>query len=457
LYYCLTFFAKKQVLKKFKHKIQNNAYLNNVFFNTGWLFLDRFYRMGLGLLVGVWVARYLGPSQYGDINYALAFVTIVTVFTTLGLDNIAIRELVNGKKEEDVIGTTFYARLGVSLLTLIAILLYAFLFLDNASSQTGLVIVFSFISIFQSFDAIDLYFQSIVRSKFSVYAKNIAFTLSAGYRIVLVVMHASVFYFGLAMLLEFIVGGVLLVYYYQSKTEKRIANWRFNFSLLKEMLSHSWPLILSSVSVILYMRLDQVMLGQISTSKAVGDYSAASKLVEVWYFIPTAITSSLYPFILKSKSDSIAYEKKLVNLYSLLLWGSVIAALATTLLAKYLIAILFGNGYMDAVFMLQVYIWSVPATFMGLATSQYLMAENLTRISFLRTFIGMVINIILNYLFIPKYGGVGAALATVISYTFATFSIVFFKSTRYQMILIFKALSVRRFLNVLILHDKQDT
>ncbi len=413
--------------------------------------------MGLGLLVGVWVARYLGPSSYGDINYAMAFVGIVTVFTTLGLDSIAIRELVNGKKEEVVVGTTFYARLVVSILTLIALLAYTFWGLDPSHSQTGLVIVFSFISVFQSFDVIDLYFQSIVRSKYSVYAKNIAFTVSAAYRIVLVVMGASVFYFGMAMLLEFVLGGFLLVYYYRTQTEKKLANWTFDFGLLKEMLSHSWPLILSSISVILYMRLDQVMLGQISTSKAVGDYSAASKLVEVWYFIPTAITSSLYPYIIKAKMDPKAYEKKLVNLYSLLLWGSIIAAGITTLLAKYLIAILFGQDYMDAVPMLQVYIWSVPATFMGLATSQYLMAENLTQISFLRTFIGMIINIVLNYMLIPEYGGVGAALATVISYTFATFSIVFFKSTRYQMVLIFKALSIRRFLNVLILHDKQDT
>lgn len=445
------------MLKNAKHKIQNNSYLNNVFFNTGWLFIDRFYRMGLGLLVGVWVARFLGPAQFGDINYAMAFVGIVTVFTTLGLDNIAIRELVNGRNEAEVMGTTFYSRLIVSLVTLLGLIGYAFFYLDASAARTGLVVAFSFISVFQSLDAIDLYFQSIVKSKFSVYAKNIAFTISAVLRVVLLMMNASVFYFGLAMVTEFLFGGLLLVYYYQTKTGKRMSAWVFNFSLLKEMLTHSWPLILSSISVILYMRLDQVMLGHIATSKAVGDYSAASKLVEVWYFIPTAITSSLYPFIIQSKNDRKAYEKKLVNLYSLLLWGSIIASALTTIAAPYLVTILFGEGYHDAVIILQVYIWSVPATFMGLATSQYLMAENLTQISFLRTFIGLVINIILNYILIPLYGGVGAALATVISYTFATFSIVFFKSTRYQLVLIFKALSVRRFLNVLVLHDKQDS
>lgn len=410
--------------------------------------------MGLGLLVGVWVARYLGPAQFGDINYALAFVGIATVLTTLGLDSVAIRELVNGRKEEEVIGTTFYSRLIVSILTTALLVSYAYLFLDSSKAQAGLVTVFAFISLFQSFDVIDLYFQSIVKSKFSVYAKNIAFTVSAAFRIVLLVMQAPVLYFGVAMVTEFVFGSVLLIYYYQTKTDKRVAKWTFNFTLLKEMLSHSWPLILSSISVVLYMRLDQVMLGQISTSKAVGDYSAASKLVEVWYFIPTAITSSLYPFIIQAKSDPKAYEKKLINLYSLLLWGSIIASAITTLAAPYLVWILFGKGYSDAILILQVYIWSVPATFMGLATSQYLMAENFTQISFVRTFIGMVMNILLNYIMIPLYGGVGAAIATVISYTFATFSIVFFKSTRYQIVLIIKALSIRRFLNVLVLHDK---
>lgn len=443
------------MFKQLKDKIQQNSYINSVFFNTGWLFIDRFYRMGLGLVVGVWVARYLGPEGFGDVNYAMAFVSIVTIFTTLGLDSIAIRELVNGRREEEVIGTTFYARLIVSGFTFIALLIYARCFLDATNARTGLIVVFSVMAVFQSFDAIDLYFQSIVRSKFSVYAKNIAFTISAGYRIILVVMEASVFYFGVAMVLEFVLGGLLLVYYYNNKTDKNIRNWVFNFKLLKEMLTHSWPLILSSISVILYMRLDQVMVGQISNSKEVGDYSAASKLVEVWYFIPTAITSSLYPYILKAKDDPIAYEKKLLNLYSLLMWGSILAAAFTTLIAKYLILILFGKEFQDAIIILQVYIWSVPATFIGVATSVYLMAENLTKISFMRTFWGMVANIILNIILIPKYGGIGAAMATVISYTLVAFSLGLFKSTRSQSLLLVKALSPIRFLNVLRLKDKE--
>lgn len=194
----------------------------------------------------------------------------------LHLDNIVIRELVSGIKEEDVIGTTFYARLVVSLLTLFGLLLYAFYFLREADSQRELVMLFSFISVFQAFDVIDLYFQSVVKSKFSVYAKNIAFTISAACRILLVVMNATVVYFGVAMVLEFIFGAGMLIYYYHAKIGKHISNWKLNYRLLINMLAQSWPLILSSISVILYMRLDQVMLGQIATSKVVGDYSAAS-------------------------------------------------------------------------------------------------------------------------------------------------------------------------------------
>lgn len=449
----LTIVNKYTVLKNVKYKIQNNPSLNKVFFNTGWLFIDRFYRLGLGLLVGVWMARYLGPEQYGDINFAMAFVGIIAIITTLGLDTIAIRELVNGKKEAEVIGTTFFARLIISAITLIGLLIYAVGFQDTSTAQTMLIIVFSFTAIFQTFDVIDLYFQSIVKSKYVVYARNIASTLSAGARMIMVLVHAPVIYFGVAITVEFLLAGLFMLYYYQRKTDRSIANWTFNFQLLKEMLKDSWPLILSSISIVLYMRLDQVMLGEISTSKEVGDYSAAAKLVEVWYIIPMAITSSLYPFILKVKDDPIAYEKKLTNFYSLLLWGSIIAAAVTTLIAKYLILILFGEGFLDAVIVLQVYVWSVPATFMGVATSVFLLAENLTRISFLRTFMGMVANIILNLLLIPKYGGVGAALATVISYTLVPLSLGLFKASRSQNRLLLKAVSPRRFFDALQLKD----
>jgi PST family polysaccharide transporter len=443
------------MLKNFKHKIQNNTYLNSVFFNTGWLLFDRLYRMGLGLLVGVFVARYLGPELFGEINFALAFVTIAAALTTLGLDSIAIRELINGKPKNEVLGTTFYARLTLSIITAIGIITYVLL-TNNAetASRSSLILVLSFLSIFQSFDTIDMYFQSIARSKYAVYARNISFSLMAAYRIVLVLCEASVFFFCFAMLLEVVITSAFLLFYFQRKTDLSIKDWKFNAGLFKSMLADSWPLILASLSVILYMRLDQVMLGEMASVKEVGDYSAACRLVEVWYFIPTAITSSLYPFILKAKADSNElYRKRMLSLYSLLMWGSIIISVIICLSAKTLILLLFGEAYHGAILVLQVYIWSIPATFIGVATGQYLVAENLTRISFFCAFLGVCTNTILNYILIPKYGGVGSAFATVISYTLAGLSIIFFKSSRNQITLLIMSLSPVRFFNALTLRD----
>ena len=188
------------------------------------------------------------------------------------------------------------------------------------------------------------------------------------------------------------------------------------------MLKDSWPLILSGVMVTIYMKIDQVMLGNMASNEAVGNYAAAVRFSEIWYFFPTAICASVFPAIIRVKQKSKQkYYEKLQQLYDLMAWMSLAIAFTMTFTSDTLIQMLLGTEYTEAGKILAWHIWASPFVFLGVARSQWLIAENLTKLSFATTSLGTIVNILLNLWLIPIYEGTGAAIATVISYAIAAY------------------------------------
>jgi O-antigen/teichoic acid export membrane protein len=180
------------------------------------------------------------------------------------------------------------------------------------------------------------------------------------------------------------------------------------------------------------MKIDQVMLKEMLDAKAVGVYAAAVKLCEAWYFVPTAVMVSLFPAVIKARKNSeLLYDERVQKLYDLMVWSSVAVALPTTLLADWIILILYGADFQEAVDVMRIYIWAGVFVSLGVASSKWLVAENLQSYSFYLTALGAVLNIVCNFWFIPLYGIKGAALATIISYsTVAYFGLGCFRKTR---------------------------
>jgi O-antigen/teichoic acid export membrane protein len=157
----------------------------------------------------------------------------------------------------------------------------------------------------------------------------------------------------------------------------------------------------------------------------VGNYAVAVRLSEAWYFIPMAITSSLFPAIINARNYSKElYHARLQKLYGLLTWMSISIALPITFLAEEIIQLLFGGEFLLAAGVFKIYIWSGVFVFLGVASSKHLLLEDLNKISFVRTFLGCLVNIVLNLILIPKVGINGAAWATFISYAVANFSLI---------------------------------
>ncbi|BCG48629.1 Polysaccharide biosynthesis protein [Citrifermentans bremense] len=400
-----------------RKKVEGRQELQKVLTNTGWLFGDRLLRMGVGLFVGIWIARYLGPTQYGLLSYASSMCAVFSAIAILGLDAIVVREVVREpEREQEILGTVMTLRLAASLAAyLLTVGATFYLRPDDRLSQV-LVAVMGWTLIFGSFDTIDLWFQSKVQSKYVVYAKNSAFIISSAVRGGLVLAKAPLVAFAAANSLEFGLAAVGLCCMYRHNGQF-ISRWRVRLQLAWKLLSDSWPLLLSGIVFMVYLRIDQIMLGQMSTSHELGVYASAVKIAEIWFFIPTAIVSSVFPNIIRAReTDEKEFYGRLQKLYNLLAFLGYVIAIPTTFLAGIVVSLFYGEAYSSAAPMLVLLIWSDVFANLAVARNAFLMAMNWTRVLLVMTFLGALANIALNYLLVPKYGGVGAAAASVISY-----------------------------------------
>ena len=411
------------------------------FKNTGWLMLGKI----LSLIVGIFIAKFLGPHDFGDLSFAVAFTAIIAAVGTLGLDSFIIREILHQPaKRDEVMGTAFWMRIGVSIFLVPAsVLIYLFFrsLADQQGAELTLVITFCASALFfKAFNIIDSYFQSQVRSKFVVQVQNICLIISSLIKISFVLLKLPLVYFAFALVLDGIMLSVGLVIIYH-RENLQIKAWVFNTSRAKSLLNQSWPLILSAVMVTLYMQIDILMLKYFAGSTEAGIYSAAARISEAWYFIPVAIVTSVFPAIIHARKTDIArYQKRLQNLYDLLVAISLPVALIVSLGADTFIRLVYGEQFDGAGVMLSIHIWSGIFVFLGSASGQYLLAEGFTMISFYRTAIGAIANILLNLWLIPMYGGLGASAATLIAYFIATFSILLYSKTRQQGLMVLKSL-----------------
>lgn len=416
-----------------KEKVEGRHYLQNVISNTGWLFFDNIVRMGVGLVVGVWIARYLGPDQYGQLSYALAFVSLFGSLANLGLDSIAVRNIVrDSSRKDEILGTVFVLKL-IGGVTAFVVTLTAIFFLRPTDKLAHwLVGIIAAGMIFQAFDTLDYWFQSQVKSKFTVVSKNTAFLLISITKIVLIMAKAPLIAFAWTGLAEIALGSMGLMVAYRVSGHYLKA-WRASRDIAKNLLRDSWPLIFSSIVAMIYLRIDQVMLGEMVGNEEVGIYSAAVRLAEVWYFIPTAIYSSVYPSIVEalSMSEELFYGR-LQKLYNMMAFIGYLVALPVMFIAGWVVEHLYGAAYSRAGSMLALLIWAGMFVNLGVARSAFMMSMNWTKIHFMSVFAGCLINVLLNYILIPHYGGMGAVIASLIAYWFAAHGACFVYKPLYK-------------------------
>jgi len=408
------------ILKKIV-QLKHHSGFRKYFANTSWLLGERALRIAVSLFVGIYVARYLGPERFGLLSYALSFVGIFVALATLGLDEVVVRELIKTPEQrEKILGTSFLLKL-VGTLLMWAAILVAIPLTENDLQTNILIIIIAFGTVFQAFNVIDLNFQAKVKSKYVVHAQFVQLIISSIVKIILVVNEAPLIWFASVYSLDVIVLAMGLVFAYLYNGDN-IFSWKWSFETSKYLLHDSWPLILAGVVISVYMKIDQVMIKEMLGAKEVGLYAAAVKLSEAWYFIPMAIASSLFPAIINAKVyQKEVYYQRLQKLYDLMVWIAIAIALPTTFLSTLVVEFLYGKEYLGSSSVLIIHIWTAVFVFLGVASSKYLLAENFIKKTFYRTFIGALLNIIMNYYLIGIIGIQGAAISTLISHFFAAY------------------------------------
>lgn len=404
-----------------RKRIEQREEVKKVITNIGWLFFDKFLRMGVGMFVGVLVARYLEPEKYGVWNYAIAFSSVFSSITLLGLDRIAVRELV--KKPEshnEILGSIFLMRLCTSIVLFVASILAIYFIKKGNLFTTSLVALSSFGFVVQSIMVIDFYYQAELKNKFTVYAQNVAFLIGALLRVLLVVSKSPLVLFATVALVEIIIGSILLLVTY-FKIGRSPLKWKYNAKIALAFLRDSWPYILTSVTAMIYMRIDQIMIGSMLGDGDVGVYSAAVKISEIWFFIPMSIVASLFPAIIKSRSlGEKIYIARMQKLSDVLTMFGIVVAVIVGCLSNLIIMLLYGKSFVAAAPVLTLHIWVGAIICLGATQSAWITAENLQVVTILKSGVGAVTNVVLNLILIPIAGIKGAAIATVFAQLITT-------------------------------------
>lgn len=391
--------------------------------NTAWLMGEKVLRMFMGLFVGIWVARYLGPEQFGLLSYAQSFVFLFTAIATLGLDSIVVRELVKDNSQRNVLlGTAFTLKL-IGSLCILPLLWLGVQFTSNDSYTNLLIFIIASGTIFQSFNVIDFYYQSSVLSKYVAFANTITLAISSIVKVVLILNEASLLAFAVVGVFDTVILALGLIYFYWQKTHQSLREWQFDRVVAKRLLSDSWPLILSSVMISISMRVDQVMIKNMLSDTELGYYAAAVRVSEAWFFIPAIICGSIYPSIINSYKNSSkdSFNRRKMILYTSLTLVGIIVSAFVTIFSDFIILSLFGSNYLSSIEVLKIVVWVGVIVCFGSAWSLVQIIMNRQKFMMFFEIMSVSLNVIFNYFLIKRYGLNGAAFSTILSVLIAYF------------------------------------
>lgn len=392
--------------------------------NAGWLIGGKCAQIGVNFFISLLTVRYLGPSNFGLLNYAAAYTTFFTAVCTLGIHSVLVKELLDAPEQQGrTMGTALGLRAAASFLS--AVMLACLSTIVDAGEPTTIAVVsLSGISlIFNTFELFTYWYQSRLESKVTAIATLIAFTATAIYKAILLILGKSVIWFACATSLDYLLLGVLLMLAYRRSKGQTLS---FSMDYAKKLLQKSWHFILPALMISIYSQTDKLMLKQILSETEVGYYSTAVQLCGTWGFVVVAIIDSLTPSIMcASKTDPLRYRRSNLRLYAVVFWLSTAVSLLLTVFAAPIIRILYGAEYLPAVMPLRVITWYTAYSYLGGARNAWIVCENKQKYLFFVYFGAAVANVGLNFLLIPRMGATGAALASLATQIITVFVMPF--------------------------------
>lgn len=387
-----------------------------------WLASEKIIRIFTGVFVGLWLARYLGPEQYGVYMYALAWVGLFNAIAWFGVGENVIRNMVkNPDSENELLGAAFMIRLLGSLIagmlavgsllllrhpdpTLLSLVIFASLAIPFAETPAGIF----------------LYFQSRLQIARPVMLQNVIRVAAAGLRIAFILGALSLPWFGFAVLIESVgIFAVLFGFYWA--TGGRMRSWVCNWNGIRRMLVQGAPIAVAALVASLSARTDQLMLGWFTDFSSVGIYSAALRFSEIWWAFAPIIMNSLSPKYIFNIECQDTLARNISRIMAVLALLSLIPVAGILLLGDHTIPILLGKQYSGALPVLYIHIFMSVLVFFDAPTAQYLLSKNRQSQLIWKSVFLLSTNLALNFLLIPKMGATGAAAATLGAYGLTLF------------------------------------
>ena len=382
--------------------------------NTFWLVAGKMFNKITAFLVGIITARYLGPSDYGVINYAMVYTTFFASVCTLGLNSVIIKEFVDNPEEQgEAIGSALVMRIISSIMSVIMISGLSFI-VDRGDTVTIIVVVLCSIGlVFQVFDIINYWFLSRLQSKFTAIVSSIGYLMVSVYKICLFIFQKNVFWFALSTSVDYIVVAVLLFWAYKSNSGPQLF---FSIEKAKSLLRRSKGFIIADLMVSIYASTDKIMLKHMLDETSVGYYALTISLSQMWVFVISAIIDSMSPTIMKLHNENgDKYIKRNKQLYAIVFYICTAVSMGIFVIASPLIKVLYGVEYAAAITPLKIIVWYTSFSCLGAARNAWVVCENKQK--YLKyVYIGAAItNIALNMVLIPMFGVSGAAAAALIT------------------------------------------
>ena len=387
--------------------------------NALWLIGGKVMQMILSLVVGILSARYLGPSNYGLISYGTALVNFFMCFCTLGINSIIVKDFFDHPEDRGrAIGSAVLMRAISSFCSCILIIGIATL-IDYGDWTTVAVVALCSISLlFHAFDTINYWFQSQYKSKISSIALFVAYAATSVYKIILLILNKSVFWFAFATSVDYMVLGVLLLIFYKKHNGPKLG---VSWATGKRLLSKSYHYIFSGMMVAIYAQTDKLMLKQMLDEASVGYYATATAICSMWTFVLSAIIDSMYPTIIQSfKENKELFERKNRQLYAIVFYVSVFVSVGFLLLGGLAVRILYGEAYMPAVMPLKVVTWYTAFSYFGVARNAWMVCNDKQKYLKYMYIFAAILNVGLNFILIPVWGPTGAAVASLVTQIFTS-------------------------------------
>lgn len=390
--------------------------------NIYWAVVGKLFNLASSVLVGIFIARYLGPDKYGLMNYVISYVTLFTVISSFGLDNIEIREL-SKKKELSrvIIGTALKIRLFLSIITIALICISLIIF--NSGLETNLLIlIYAFSIIFNSFIVFRNFFTALVLNKLVVKTEIFRSFIGSIIKVFLLILEVDLMWFILALVLDSVLLSSGYIYTYK-KYFSSLRKLHYKKKIGRILIKESLPLLLSGVAIIIYQRIDQVIIKNLINTENLGYYSIANQFVEFVLFIPIVISQTMTPILVKSRinDDKLVYEKKRQFFLDMTLWVSILIAIILFISSGVIIRHIYGEQYIIAISTLKILSWKIIFVSFFLSSGQIIIIESIQKLAMVRNLIGCVISITVNLILIPIWGIDGSAIAALFTFLFTGF------------------------------------